>query len=389
MKRGLKTRVTTITAVLIVLGIALPAWVLLITANINNLRTLNCLTTFRCAPVPGYRHDYFLPLGYKTNPLNYSNDIVSDMRIYQPDVYNYAAHFATRRSNTWLIDVGCGSGINAAQIYDSDLAFVEIDFGNNINLSKANFRRTVRFEQTKGNGVIWHDWDVSSGSFPHLDASVLRGATIVASDIIEHLLDPDLLVDSLLALLEGCGAETLVLSTRNRLPKDGNGPAWNIHHVREWTIRELAAYLTSRVASVQECILTNTRVGITNLGTSTCLVSKRPKRFPDMSLVHDYFRAPTFENISISMILEDWCRNSWLTQSWNSFSLIWWQGVQYCPLPTLIMCTKMHQANQSLKFTYNILRYAWWYTCMVMCSWSAQHAVVVGTSKEGYLINLS
>ncbi len=291
MKRGVKSTVTTTTAALIVLGIALSGWLLLNTASIYTLSTPQCLSTFRRAPAPGSRHDYFLPLGYKTNPVNYFNDIVSDTRIYQPDVYNYAAHFATRTPNTWLIDVGCGSGIKAARIYDnSHLPIVEIDFGNNIKLSKASFERTQRFKRTKGNDVMWHEWDVSSGLFPHLDASVVRGATIVASDIIEHLPNPDLLVDPLLGLLEGCGAETLVLSTKHRLPKDDNGPASNIHHVREWSIRELAAYLTSRGANVQECILTNTRVGTTNMGTSTCLVSKRHERFPDMAQVRDYFR---------------------------------------------------------------------------------------------------
>ncbi len=293
IKRCAQCAGTRTTTGVVVIAILLSCLLLLNKGSSESLSTPECLNSFRRALAPGSRHDYFLPLGYKTNPVNYFNDIVSETRIYQPDVYNYAAHFATRRPNTWLIDVGCGSGIKAARIYNnSRLSVVEIDFGNNIKLSEASFRRTQRFKRTKGIDVMWHEWDVSSELFPHLDASVLRGATIVASDIIEHLPNPDLLVDPLLGLLEGCGAETLVLSTRNRLPKDGNGPASNIHHVREWTIRELAAYLTSRGAKVQECIFTKTRVGTTDMGTSTCLVSKRHQSFPDMAQVRDFFRPP-------------------------------------------------------------------------------------------------
>ncbi len=283
-------------AVSVSAALAFWAWNLFNANFSNKIRSApECLRSFRRAPAPGARHDYFLPLGYKTNPVKYFNDLKTDTRIYQPDVYNFAAHFATRQPNRWLIDVGCGSGIKAAKIYEnSRLNFVEIDFGDNLELSKAKFRETGRFARSKSNDVQWSEWDVSSGVFPNIDGSKLQGATIVASDIIEHLPNPDLLVDPLLALLEGCGAETLVISTRHRGENEpGTGPAANIHHVREWSIRELAAYLTSRGANVRECILTVSRAGGNGLGTSTCLISKKHKRFPDTAAVQDYFNTRT------------------------------------------------------------------------------------------------
>ena len=292
MKKFSKSVVSKTSIVLIVCALALTVWVLLnLKSGIKPRNTPACQNSFRKAPAPGARHGYFLPLGYKTNPVRYFNDLKTDARIYQPGVYNFAAHFATRQPNRWLIDVGCGSGIKAAKIYEnSRVNVVEIDFGNNLELSKAKFRETRRFARSKGTDVQWSEWDVSSGVFPKIDASRLQGATIVASDIIEHLPNPDLLVDPLLALLHGCGAESLIISTKHRRPEEGNGPASNVHHVREWSIRELAAYLTSRGANVRQCVLTETRAGTNMMGTSACLISKKYKGFPDRSEVNDYFK---------------------------------------------------------------------------------------------------
>lgn len=248
-----------------------------------------CLAKYKKTENPGSTFDYFLPFGYRTNEVKYFNDFASDNVIYQPVVYNSVAHLANlTTSNNWVIDVGCGTGVKAARIYDnSALNFVEIDFGNNLAVSRQMFKETRRFKKTNGNGAMWREWDASKELFPRLEGRLLKGSTVVASDIIEHLENPDDFIDSLIALLHGCGVHHLIISSYNRMI--GNGPPHNTYHVREWTMRELAAYLVSRGAPVQECVLTNSIAGYNRIETSTCLISKTLKTFPDRSNVVDFF----------------------------------------------------------------------------------------------------
>jgi hypothetical protein len=69
---------------------------------------------------------------------------------------------------------------------------------------------------------------------------------IISSDVIEHLPDPDILLD----LIIQCDPKLIVLSTpeRNLLCKiDHNGPPFNKAHVREWTMVEFYNYISSRL----------------------------------------------------------------------------------------------------------------------------------------------
>lgn len=71
------------------------------------------------------------------------------------------------------------------------------------------------------------------------------GATLICSDVIEHVEDPD----QILAYLEAIRPEQIVISTpdRDEIKLDTqDGPPRNIHHVREWTHDEFVAYLSSR-----------------------------------------------------------------------------------------------------------------------------------------------
>jgi SAM-dependent methyltransferase len=253
-----------------------------------------CASSWRKPATAGAADDYQMPAGYKTNPVLYFNDLTKMDLVWQPDVYNYAAHFAAL-TGSWIIDVGSGTGLKSARIYQESRTgqrFVELDFGPNLAVAKRAFESTDRYNATAGGGVVFEEWDISSDQFPEVGLETLRGATIVSSDVIEHLSNPDQLVDGLLSLLHGCRADNLIISTINR--RDNGGPRNNAHHIREWTTAELERYLTSRGASVQSCILTYSNNKDKDccpekMQTSVCLISRRHAAFPPLAAVHDHF----------------------------------------------------------------------------------------------------
>lgn len=255
-----------------------------------------CASTWKKPEIPGVANQYGMPPGYTTNPVKYFNDLTAMAVVWQPDVYNYAAHLAGL-TNSWIIDVGSGTGLKAARIFEESPTrqrFVELDFGPNLVMARHSFEETSRsnVSSTGDVDVTFAEWDISGSKFPEIGTEKLRGATIVSSDVIEHLENPDQLVDGLLALMNGCGADNLIISTINR--STHTHPKNNAHHIREWTTAELEKYLTSRGAKVQECILTYSSNRDRDCcpgkkQTSLCLVSKKHSSFPPLSSVQDYF----------------------------------------------------------------------------------------------------
>jgi hypothetical protein len=255
-----------------------------------------CTDTWQKPKTPGAANEYGMPPGYKTNPVRYFNDLKAMQIVWQPDVYNYAAHLSAL-SGSWIIDVGSGTGLKAARIFDESPTkqrFIELDFGPNLELARQSFQAAIRPNTSEAGvrDVDFFEWDISGSTFPEIGVEKLRGATIVSSDVIEHLENPDQLVDGLLALMHGCGAANLIISTINR--STHHSPKNNVHHIREWTTPELESYLNSRGAAVQECILTYSSNKDKNccpekMQTSVCLISTRHNSFPPLADIHDYF----------------------------------------------------------------------------------------------------
>jgi hypothetical protein len=133
--------------------------------------------------------------------------------VWQPDVYSMATHLAQHTPNSWFVDIGSGTALKAATIYnDTKLSFVLVDYGRNLRRSMAVFNATERYGE-------------------YVERYMIQGATIVVADVIEHLVNPDMLVDSLVRLFDGCGAEHILVSSFDR-PAHERGPSRNIHHVR-------------------------------------------------------------------------------------------------------------------------------------------------------------
>ena len=92
----------------------------------------------------------------------------------------------------------------------------------------------------------WIEWNLeSSGRIP-LRKNLLRRAVVVCSDVIEHLVDPEPLIENLRSWLDY--APIVILTTPERdLVRGPNdlGPPINPSHVREWSLAELEPWLNS------------------------------------------------------------------------------------------------------------------------------------------------
>jgi hypothetical protein len=180
--------------------------------------------------------------------------------VFQPDVYTFAEEVAARRDplGREIVDVGCGWGDKLAAMHARRPAwsYVGIDFGANIE----HCRVEHPFAE-------WIEADLERPlAFSPL--SVAPGAVVICSDVIEHLVNPNVLVESLRAF--GPGTE-IVLSTPDRDVNHGydhNGPPPNLNHVREWNSAELVAYLEEGGLRVKHCGLTRGSDNSSVMGTT-------------------------------------------------------------------------------------------------------------------------
>lgn len=155
----------------------------------------------------------------------------SNHKIYQPDVYSLAALMASIRGGR-LIDIGCGKAEKLLK-YSRRFKIVGVDFGPNIEYCA----RTHRWGE-------WISHDLESEAGLPLPLQDLQGAVIVCADVIEHLLQPLILLGKLRRCVDS-GA-CVLLSTPERMLLRGTrlkGPPSNPNHVREWKIGELRALL--------------------------------------------------------------------------------------------------------------------------------------------------
>lgn len=216
----------------------------------------HCGAVSKISITPGAANNYFLPEGYKTHDLRYFNDLNTFRSIYQADIYNLAVNLSRQNSRSTFIDVGSGTGLKSSYLYDNietNRKFVVIDFGPNLDVAKENFMKTKRYRSQKvASDIEFHEWDIDRRPFPtEIANDLITESIMVVADVIEHLVNPDQLVDKLLAVMKGCGTKAIIISTpdRDSDPKwRRHGPPRNRHHIREWGLSEL---------EVSSCLLIN------------------------------------------------------------------------------------------------------------------------------------
>jgi|SRR6185437_1384835 len=181
--------------------------------------------------------------GYQENPgpVYFLDDVTSTRGlVFQPDVYTLA-EFLAEITGGEIIDVGCGWGDKLAGIHERHPSWglLGIDYGDNI----AHCR----------DAYTWGTWiDADLEEIERIDA---RGAIVVCSDVVEHLVDPR----PLLHALRDSQATAIILSTPERDVQHGahhNGPSPNLCHVREWNVAEFREFLTGEGLNVRHQGLT-------------------------------------------------------------------------------------------------------------------------------------
>lgn len=198
---------------------------------------------------PGER--YFLPKGYCINPVATTHDNERENEYwnanrwrnalyYQYPVYQFCADLIGQRGIKRVIDVGCGVGRKLEVLHRRfpELEIIGIDQKHPIQICQKRYS--------------FGRWIIDDLEKPRSDISGLQAKLVICSDVIEHLLDPDMLLEYLRNLCSSDGH--IVLSTPDRAYLYGASKmeSGQRDHVREWTANEFADYLTSRDFLLEE-----------------------------------------------------------------------------------------------------------------------------------------
>ena len=178
---------------------------------------------------------YCLPEGYRENPPN-SRDLEHYVRKnrepskFQSNVYALAGKMIKKLGLKSVLDVGCGVPEKLKIFilpHTDDITGLELDVDD--------FKENYKF----GN---WQAFDIERG-----DIDLRRSYDmIISADVIEHLSDPDRLLNF---IKRNCHPRTvIVLSTpeRDTLNVPKLGPPRLSEHLREWNQAEFSAYISSR-----------------------------------------------------------------------------------------------------------------------------------------------
>jgi hypothetical protein len=165
---------------------------------------------------------YFIKEGYQHRLDNRYFDDTENTDKWQREVYTFAKDVATKNNFTKVMDIGTGS------------AFKLLDNFKNFETVGIDVEPTVKWLRETYPDRTWVD------RFEPIAGYDL----VIASDVIEHIPDPDQLLD----LIEQSAPTLIVLSTPDRdlLKRTPDGPPKNRAHVREWTMPEFYNYINSK-----------------------------------------------------------------------------------------------------------------------------------------------
>jgi len=197
---------------------------------------------------------YFIKPEYTPNTANVTLDEVSGdvywdaERIdasehFQYYVYRYALEAAQRRQARTVLDVGCGSGRKLVMFHEAmpEARIIGVDQKSSIDLCR-----------TSHDFGEWHVEDIEN---PGPVLADVRADLVICSDVIEHLLDPDRLLDYIRG--KAAAESRIVLSTpeRERLRGRHCCRSKNKQHIREWSRDEFATYLENRGFEILDHVL--------------------------------------------------------------------------------------------------------------------------------------
>ena len=180
----------------------------------------------------GSKKNYYIKSGYnpRENP-EYFDDIIKGVT-YQPQVYDLAFLLAKKSNAKYIIDIGSGSGIKLKK-FEDDFQVIAVDYGKNIKILKKNLTKAKVLS-----------WNLEKG-LPKISNRILNQSIIICADVLEHLIEPNLLLKSLSEISLRCLFILISTPDRDRCRGINDfGPPLNPSHVREWNIQEFRNMLT-------------------------------------------------------------------------------------------------------------------------------------------------
>ena len=153
---------------------------------------------------------------------HFDDTIPSDQE-YQVEVYDLAKEVFDDNRFSSVIDLGCGNAEKLIARFPKE-AITGIEVEPTLSWLRKNNpdHRWLSAEEAKG----------------------LNADLVICSDVIEHVEDPDAMLD----IIHSMNPKMVVISTPDRglIPRGLAGPPLNRHHVREWTKHEFGRYLSKR-----------------------------------------------------------------------------------------------------------------------------------------------
>jgi hypothetical protein len=185
-------------------------------------------------PDVGPRSNFFIRVDYNVRIDNQAFDDRSLKDEWQREVYEFADKIARERGVHTVCDFGCGSGYKLMQHFKNcSTVGIEIPPG-------LDYLRTTYPDRR------WMHGDFNA--VPPLPIDLF-----IASDVIEHLSNPDLLIQ----YIRKVNPRLIILSSPDRILSGRGyyaGPPSNSAHVREWTFREFQAYISESFTIEQHFI---------------------------------------------------------------------------------------------------------------------------------------
>jgi SAM-dependent methyltransferase len=150
-------------------------------------------------------------------------------------IYAYAAKLARRNRLRSVLDVGCGMGHKLVELFQDRERVVGVD-------------QPAVVKRLRDQPPVTFVGDDFEQPRTHLGTFDL----VLSSGVIEHVLDPDLLLSYMKR--HGHPGSLLVLSTTERVTLRGinNLKSPKPVHVREWAFQEFADYLTASGLTILE-----------------------------------------------------------------------------------------------------------------------------------------
>ncbi len=171
----------------------------------------------------GMKYDkYCIKVNYYTRKKYVHFDATKSSEEYQDKVYKGIQTFFKENNLSSVLDIGCGSGFKLMK-YFSEYETTGLELPPALDELKVNYPQ--------------RNWSESNFNNPPQKYYDL----VMSIDVIEHLLEPDVLMEFISKL----NFKYIALGTpdRSKLPVFSKfGPPWNKHHIREWSRQEFVNY---------------------------------------------------------------------------------------------------------------------------------------------------